>query len=249
MYVDNEHPRGRIPCAVGQRRQNAGHRSGLPGPGSSDDSAMPSDECVQVNQRRDRLSGGQMTNLDIARVLGSSVDRPEILFGHQVRRVSHGGMLRNPPLEVFVWPHLTHKLNRDPSIVPRQLRHRPLRHRACPDLRHYPVKIHEPHREPNKSPKLTDSIALTIYEAQARCGGVIQSDANRRTGYVLDSSKKRGIGIHGVAPASPMGDAVAGEKDARKRPKMSKSPRWNSIAISSPSTSSLSDAEQSLLEH
>ena len=226
-----------------------GHRSGLPGPGSSDDSAMPSDECVQVNQRRDRLSGGQMTNLDIARVPGPSVDRPEILFGYQMRRVSHGGMLRNAPLEVFVWPHLTHKLNRDPSIVPRQLRHRPLRYRACPDLRHYPVKIHETHREPNKSPKLADSIALTIYEAKTRHGGVVQSDANRRTGHVLDSSKKRGIGIHGVTWASPADNVFPGEKDARNFPKTSKSPRRHSTATSSPSTSSLAGEERPSLEH
>ena len=209
---------------------------------------MPSDERVQVDQRRDRLSGGQMTNLDIARVLGPSVDRPEVFFGHQVRRVSHGGVLRNASLEVLVWAHFAHKLNRNPPIVLGQPCRRPLRYCACPDLRHYPVEIHEPHREAYKSPELADSIALTIYEAEAGRGGVVQPDANRRTGNVLNSSKKCGVRIHGVVSTSLMDSAFAGEKDARKRPNTLKSPRRNSTVTSSSSTSSLTGADPSSME-
>ena len=199
---------------------------------------MPGDERVQVNQRWNRFSGGQVANLDIARLLGPSVDRLQVLLCHQVRRVSHGGVLRNTPLEIPSWPYLTHKLDRDPSVVPRQLRHRPLRYRACSDLRYYPVEIHEPHREPNKSPKLADSIALTVYETETGRSGVVQSDTNRRAGHVFNSSKKRGVGVHEFASTSPTDGAFTGENDARKCPKASKSPRLNSTATSSPSTSS-----------
>src|SRR3546814_15045156 len=99
MYVDDQDARGWIESAIRKRGQDARYGSRFSRTGRANDGAMTGNELVDFHESGDRICTRETPDLDKARIGGAPIDGPQVILGHEVRRVSNRRKLGNAAIK------------------------------------------------------------------------------------------------------------------------------------------------------